>query len=143
MEQLTEIRKRQMEVANVLVETMSKMSQHVEQVRATLPPDVDEEALMAALAKNAEWQALAAKAQEQRDLDKKILEEANTVIRARALEEAQAIKDVEAGKVRALDVPRAKNVEKKKEAQAIKDVEADKVRALDASRAKHVEKKKE
>ena len=94
--------KRDREVAEVRMEIAREMTQHVERVRAALPADADDAALAAALAKDAAWRTLEARAKEQQELAQKFWEENRDRMRDRILEERQAAQDVAAGKAKAI-----------------------------------------
>ena len=129
LEQLQEMRQRQIEVAEVEVAIARRMTQHVEQVKATLPQDAGEDKLQEALAADAAWQELEAKAKAQADLAQKVWEEGRDFIRDRMIEQGQAEKDVQAGKAKSLDKPYG--MDGGTQAQAEKDVQADKAKPAD------------
>lgn len=98
--------RQQREAAQARHETSILMTQCVQRVRATLPPDTGEEALVAALADDPAWQGLAAQAEAQDAAAARIYEEGLTAVRNRILEEKQALSDVQVGKAKAADKPR-------------------------------------
>jgi len=105
LESLLKMRERQIEVAEVEMEIAKQMTQHVERVKAAFPQGVGEDQLQAALAADAQWQELDAKAKAQAALSQKVWEECRESIRNRILEQMQAEQDVKDGKARSVDKP--------------------------------------
>ncbi|MCL1920684.1 MAG: hypothetical protein FWG50_06340 [Kiritimatiellaeota bacterium] len=91
-------------VAMRRMETSRQMTQCVMRVRSALPQGSGgDEALADALAADAEWQRLEALAQEQDEEAVRVWEDARMLMQRRILAEAQAARDVEAGKAVAMD----------------------------------------
>jgi len=110
--QLLEMRKRQIEVAEVQVAIARQMTQHVERVRATFPQGVGDDTLAAALAEDSTWKGLEARAKAQAELANQIWEEDRDAIRDRMLEQGQAEREVQRGRARAIDKPDGPDVAK-------------------------------
>jgi len=113
-EQLLKMHDQQKEMALVQVAISQQMTQHVEQVRATFPQDVDEGTLNAALAADSKWQELEAQAKAQADIAQQFWVECRDAIRDRMLEQNQAEQDVRRGKARAADKPLERVVDGRK-----------------------------
>lgn len=92
---------RQMAGARARNHLAARQKACAERVKASLAEGADDEALKAALQKDAEWAALEAEAKQAADALLKAQEDAKRLIRARMEEEAQAIKDVRSGKASA------------------------------------------
>ena len=92
-------------LANVLVGISKQMSQHVDRVRGTLPEGAGEAALQAALAADAQWKDLEARAAAQREKMRKDWEANGAMVRDRMIADQQKQKDVVAGKAKSLDKP--------------------------------------
>jgi len=105
VEQLQEMRVRQIEVAEVQMAIARQMTQHVERVKAAFPQGVGEDTLNAALAEDPAWQELEAQAKAQADLAQQVWEACRDAIRARMLEQDRAEQDVQAGRAKAVDKP--------------------------------------
>jgi hypothetical protein len=95
---------RQMAAAHKRESVSARQKACVERVKATLAEGAGEEELKAALQKDAEWVELEAEASKAADALQKAQEDAKNLIRARMEAEAQAIKDVQGGKARAVEM---------------------------------------
>jgi len=112
LDQLLDLRERQMEVGYAQMEIAQQMTQLVERVTAMYPQGIGEDALQSALAEDPAWQDLAAQEKAQTELAAQVWEESRDFIRNRMLQQMQAEKDVQDGKAKAVDKPRERVLEK-------------------------------